>query len=59
MHHAERVGWGMFIVSAVLFGWAGLRSGDALTFWGSVVFGLACVLFLLPKPGRGPDDGPQ
>ncbi len=56
VRHAERVGWGMFIVSAVLFGWSGARSGDLLVVAGSVVFGLACVLFLLPVRGGRPDD---
>jgi hypothetical protein len=38
----------MFLVSAVLYGWSGARSGDLLVLAGSVVFGVACVLFLLP-----------
>ncbi len=36
------------MVSAMLFGWSGLRSGDPYVVAGCVVFGLACVLFLLP-----------
>ena len=39
----------MFLVSAVLFGWSGARSGDLLVVAGSAVFGVACVLFLLPN----------
>ncbi len=46
MHVAHRIGWLMFIVSAVLFTWAGVRAGDWLTVTASVVFGVACVLFL-------------
>ena len=46
MHRLHRLGWSLFIVSAVLFGWAGARSGDWLVVAASAVFGLACVLFL-------------
>lgn len=46
------------MVSAVLFGWSGLSSGDPYVVAGSVVFGLACVLFLLPgRRERSGDDG--
>lgn len=48
----------MFMGSAVLFGWSGLRSGDPYVVAGSAVFGLACVLFLLPdRSDRSEDDG--
>ncbi len=58
MHHADRVGWMMFLVSAVLFGWSGVRSGDPFVVAGSAVFGVACVLFLLPTSARrAGDDG--
>lgn len=46
MHVAHRIGWLMFILSALLFIGAGVQSGDWLTVAGSVVFGAACVLFL-------------
>lgn len=45
--HRHRVGWAAFIVSAVLFGIAGIRSGDWLVVVASAIFGLACVLFLM------------
>lgn len=48
MSHAHRIGWSLFLVSAVLFGWAGIRSGDDLVTAGSVVFGVACLFFLAP-----------
>jgi hypothetical protein len=58
MHHADRVGWMLFFVSAVLFGWSGVSSGDPYVVAGSAVFGAACVLFLLPsRAGRDRDDG--
>jgi len=46
VHH--RIGWMMFITSAVLFGISGVRSGDVPAVAGSVVFGVACVAFLKP-----------
>ena len=47
MHRAHRLGWLLFIVSAVLFTWSGVRAGDALLVTASIVFGVACVLFLV------------
>lgn len=38
----------MFLVSAGLFAAAGLRTRDPLVVAGSVVFGVACLLFLTP-----------
>ena len=49
VRHAERVGWVMFIASAVLFTASGVRSHDPLAVAASLVFGVACVLFLLPR----------
>lgn len=49
MPRTHRIGWSLFLVSAVLFGWAGIRTGDGLVIAGSVVFGLACLLFLAPS----------
>ena len=43
-HH--RIGWFMFVVSAVLFGISGVRSGDVPVIIGSAVFGVACLAFL-------------
>ena len=48
VRRAEQIGWLMFMASAIFFGWSGVRAGDWLVVAGSVVFGLACVLFLLP-----------
>ena len=45
MHH--RVGWIGFLVSAGLFTAAGIRAEDWLVVSASVVFGLACVVFLV------------
>lgn len=39
----------MFIASAVLFTASGVRSHDPLAVAASLVFGVACVLFLLPR----------
>lgn len=42
------IGWVLFIVCAVLYLAAGLRTGDVLTIVGSVVFLVACFVFLVP-----------
>ncbi len=55
MPRRDAVGWLLFLASAVLFAIAGVRSGDPLVVAGSVVFGLACLLFLshaTPSPRR-------
>ncbi len=49
MRRLHSFGWILFIVSAVLFAIAGARAGDWLVVGGSVVFGVACVLFLVPE----------
>lgn len=41
------IGWFMFLLSAILFAWSGVRSGDWLVVWASAVFGIACLLFLV------------
>lgn len=55
MPRRDAVGWLLFLASAVQFAVAGVRSGDSLVAAGSVVFGLACLLFLsyaTPSPHR-------
>lgn len=47
MKRLPQIGWVMFLVSAVLFTWSGVRSGDWLVIGASVVFGAACLLFLV------------
>jgi len=46
VHH--RIGWMMFIASAVLFGISGARSGDVVVIAASALFGVACLAFLKP-----------
>ena len=48
MHVNHRIGWALFLASALVFVAVGLRDGDVLVTAASVLFGLACVLFLLP-----------
>jgi hypothetical protein len=48
----HQIGWIAFMASAVLFGWSGARAGDALVVGGSIVFGVACVAFLVPAGSR-------
>lgn len=49
MPREHRAGWLLFLLSAALFTAAGVRSGDGLVIAGSVVFGLACLLFLVSR----------
>jgi len=52
MSRRDRLGWLLFLISAVLFTAAGVRARDPLVIAGSVVFGVACLLFLTPAtPG--------
>lgn len=53
---SERVGWLLFIISAVFFTVSSLRSGDLLALGGSLFFLVACFFFLAPHwraKGRG------
>ena len=44
----QLLGWILFIVCAVFFIASSLKNGDILTFIGSVIFLIACVVFLIP-----------
>jgi len=44
----ELIGWWMFVISAIFFIWASVKSGDIHALLGGVFFLLACVAFLLP-----------
>ena len=50
VHLNHRIGWALFLASSLLFVAVGVRDGDLLVTAASVLFGLACVLFLLPGP---------
>ena len=41
-------GWVLFIICALLFMAASWRHHDTLTFIGSVIFLIACIVFLIP-----------
>ncbi len=43
----ELWGWLLFVVSALFFIWASIRSGDMGSLLGGVFFLLACVVFLV------------
>jgi uncharacterized membrane protein YhhN len=45
-------GWILFILCAILFVASGIRNHDALTIIGSVIFLIACVVFLVPLVGK-------
>ena len=44
----QLVGWIIFIICAIFFIAASLKNHDALTFIGSVIFLIACIVFLIP-----------
>jgi predicted membrane channel-forming protein YqfA (hemolysin III family) len=41
-------GWILFIVCAIFFIASSLKNGDTLTFFGSILFLIACIVFLIP-----------
>ncbi|MBI9084909.1 MAG: hypothetical protein JEZ11_15050 [Desulfobacterales bacterium] len=45
-------GWILFISCAVCYIVANIRSGDWLSLTGSVIFLLACVMFVIPLIGK-------
>lgn len=45
----HRIGWWLFVASALLFGYSGITAGDPAVIAGSAVFGLACLLFLYDR----------
>ncbi len=49
-------GWALFIISALFFIVASLRSGDILSFLGALFFLIACFVFLLPYVLQKRDD---
>ena len=44
----QLLGWILFIICAILFIASGLKNHDILTFVGSVIFLIACIVFLIP-----------
>ncbi len=52
MQRFDLWGWLLFLVCALLFIAAGLRDGDVLITVASLVFLVACVLFLVPHLRR-------
>ena len=52
-------GWILFIVCAIFFIASSLKNGDTLTFIGSIIFLIACIVFLIPllkKIKKGEND---
>lgn len=50
----DLLGWGLFILSAVFFILAAVRSGDMLGLSGGFFFFIACIAFLVPLVTRRP-----
>ena len=44
----QLTGWILFILCAIFFIASSLKNGDTLTFIGSVIFLIACMVFLVP-----------
>jgi len=44
----QLIGWALFVICALFYIFAGLRSGDDLTVIGSLVFLVACFVFMIP-----------
>ncbi len=44
-------GWILFVICAIFFLASSLKNHDTLTFIGSVIFLIACIVFLIPMVG--------
>lgn len=44
----QLAGWILFIICAIFFIVSSLKNHDILTFLGSVIFLIACIVFLIP-----------
>ena len=44
----QLAGWILFVICAILFGASSMKNHDILTFIGSVIFLIACIVFLIP-----------
>jgi predicted membrane channel-forming protein YqfA (hemolysin III family) len=44
----QLLGWILFIVCAIFFIASSLKNGDTLTFIGSIIFLIACIVFIMP-----------
>jgi len=51
------LGWGLFLVCACFFIAASIGSGNTLYLIGSIVFFVACILFLIPLVVKDNDSG--
>lgn len=45
---AALIGWRLFVASALFFAAASIRAGDLLALVGSLLFLVACFVFLIP-----------
>ena len=44
----QLAGWILFVLCAILFTASSVKNHDILTFIGSVIFFIACIVFLIP-----------
>jgi uncharacterized membrane protein len=47
-HKYQLSGWSLFLLCAVLYLISGIRSKDYVSITGSVIFFIACIIFLIP-----------
>ncbi|RDG31440.1 hypothetical protein DV872_12200 [Oceanispirochaeta sp. M1] len=47
-HKYQLAGWFLFLLCAVLYLISGIRSLDYISIAGSIIFFLACIIFLIP-----------
>lgn len=45
---SQLAGWLLFIACSIFYLISGYQTGDPLIFWGSLLFFIACLFFLLP-----------
>ncbi len=47
MRRGHLIGWLLFLASAMVYLLAGIRAGDSLVIIGSVIWAIACLVFLV------------
>ena len=54
-HTINLIGWLIFLASALTFIASSIRSGDTVGLFGSVLFLVGCLVFLIPYFRRDPE----
>jgi len=55
----QLAGWILFVICSIFFIASSLKNNDMVIFTGSIIFLIACIVFLIPlvKPGKKSSDG--